>query len=331
MTSAGLKDQIRALIAQHFSQIETMMADAQSKESEAIYAGFAANREEQRKGSLEGEIAIWQSKMSVGQTIDTINQTNRIYAAEIVRQKVEKKVEELQKQQSNLVGLLQFLKDELASLKEAAQKSSNPLLDLFVAIFEIFTEVVEKLVDTEEEKQKLEKEKSTNEGLELIGLISGAEKKVQDQKDLQQSLLSQTSEKKSKVNEEKNIYNNKINNEERNEDRLYEHKEYFLDKIVSIQEQLKSEGKEVPVDKLMQFSNNEENGPKLIIDKSLSSIFGDLASLLGEDNVIMNRRENDRRLSNDRRNNNSAVESETRDDLAGRRKGDRRASDNYFL
>lgn len=331
MTSFGLKEQIRALIAQHFSQIETMMGEAKSKESEALYAGFVANREDQRKSSLEGEISMWQSKKAYGQTAETQMEYAQINAADTMRRKVEAKVKNLEEQQSGLAAFLDSLKNMLSALKDAAK--ANPLLALFISLVEVLADVVKQLADAEDKRDEFYNKDSQVLSGELNTILESAENKVQNQKELQQSLSSQSIEKEMKAQNENYRFNGKLNDTEKDDLETQKQREFFVDKIFTIAEKLKQEGKELPVENLLSVAKNTdgEGKPKLIIDKSLSVIYEDLTALLGDDNVVINRREDDRRNADDRRGDIHSVNDENRSDIAGRRKGDRRSTEtNYF-
>lgn len=322
MTQIGDKAQIRALIAQHMSQIQSMMSDVESKQSEAIYAGFVAGREEQRSSTLEGEISLWQSKKAVGDTATTQMQYSQIQAADTIRQKVEYKVNQLEQQKTSVRGFISFLKDKLESIK-----TGNPIIDMFISMMETFVDVCESLLDAKKEKEDLLKQSTVSSELELTFLIEGSEDNAVLQKELEKSLMAQSKEKEVQVSNKDKTFNSDLKGKETKEVQLSEQQEKLVDKIYNIQQELHKDGKELPFDKLMSIANLESGqDKKLVIDKTLSSVFEDLAAMLGQDKVVINKRGNsDRRDASDRRDDQNV-------DLSSERRSDeRRQSDITFL
>ena len=316
MTQIGGKDQIRQLIAQHLSQIQSMMAEVENKQSEAIYTGFVANREEERSASLEGEISLWQSKLAVGDTATTQMQYSQIQSADIMRQKVEYKVNQLEQQKTSVRGFISFMKDKLDSIK-----TGNPVIDLFVSMMETFVEVCESLFDDKQEKEQSFQQSINSSEFALSSLIKGSEDHAQDQKDLEKTLLSQSQDKELQVSNKDETFNKDLKGKESKEDRLDVQQEYLVDKIFNIQQELQKDGKDLPFDKLMAITNTESGqDTKLVIDKSLSGVFEDLAAMLGQDKVIINKRDTAERR-----------EDKNNDIPSDRRKDERRQSDITFL
>lgn len=330
MTSIGLKAQIQELIARHMAQIDAMMSDAKSKETEAIYAGFAANRDETRKDSLEGEISLWEAKKSYSNTAKTHMEYSQIHNADRIRQRVEAKVKKLQSQQNAITSLLSFLKDQIESLKES-QYANNPLVQMFVAFVELMTSVVERLAKAEEEKNTVMQQMTGAQ--QLNNVIQNSENLVEAKKQIQNDLLGQSLETKMAVAKENNVLNSKVNSANKEDVSSETRKMQVMQQIQVIQEKLQAEGKNVSLDKIYDLAslNPSEMKTKVVIDQALNSVYADLAGVLGEDNVIINRRENDRREANDRRNGSQILDSENRADTAGRRQGDRRNNNSIFL
>lgn len=322
MTQIGDKSQIRQLIAQHMSQIQSMMAEVDSKQSEAIYAGFVANREEQRSSALEGEISLWQSKKAVGDTATTQMQYSQIQAAEAIRHKVEHKVNELEQQKKSVSGFISFLKEKLESMQ-----TGNPVIDLFISMMETFVDLCESLLDAKKDKEALLEQSSEGSDLELTSLIEGSEDNAVLQKELEKSLMAQSKEKEIQAFNKDETFNKDIKGKESQETKLNAQQEQLVDKIYNIQQELQKDGKELPFDKLMSIANVDSGqDKKLVIDKTLSSVFDDLAAMLGQDKVVVNRRDNpERRDSSDRRGDQG------REDTVERRTDERRQSDITFL
>lgn len=331
MTAIGLKAQIQALIAQHMAQIDTMMSEAKGKETEAIFAGFAANRDEARKDALEGEISLWDAKKSYGNTAKTQMEYSQIQNADIIRQRVEAKVEKLKSQKNAFTKLLSFLKDKIESLKES-QYADNPLVQLFISMMELMAEVVESLTNAEDEKSEILSQ--ANNSQQLNEVIENTEDLVENKKQQSNSLISQSQEVRKSAEKENVLLDNKIEDADKTDASSEAHKLQVMQKIQSVQAKLQADGKDVSVDKLMQVAEvgTENKTAKVVLDKTLESLFNDFANIVGEDNVVINRRDNERRdSSTDRRSGLNPVESENRADVAGRRQGDRRENSSIFL
>ncbi|MGD9581923.1 MAG: hypothetical protein AB7V50_11165, partial [Vampirovibrionia bacterium] len=268
------------------------------------------------------EMSIWQSKLAVGDTAKTQLEYAKIQTAETMRQKIENKVTQLREQKNSISEFLSSLKEMISSIQ-----SDNPMMQLFTSVVEGFIDLCENLFDVEKEKSSFMKESTSSNDHQLSSILENSEDKIQTQKDLEKTLMSQSKEKELKVNDKENTFQKDVVSKESKETPLSSKQEYIVDKIYELYQQSKIEGNDLQLDKLMSITNTgTDQDKKLIVDKSLTSIFEDLASLIGKDNTILNRRdETERRNDTDRR------ENQNRNDSEDRRIGERRQQDTTFL
>jgi hypothetical protein len=334
MTGINIQNQIKQLLAQHMAQMQNLMSDAQAKQTEAIFAGFTAGREEQRKSTLEGEISQWKSEMAVGQTAENYVNYAQANAGLAIHHKIDAKLKKLESEKNSMLGYLSYLKDQMASLKEQYAQSKNPLLVLFMAIFELVSKVVEAMIEKKDREQEALAEKMSSQDIKMSGILKNSELTAQSNKELATQLLSQANQSQNKAGQLSHQINGQSSSIEKQNEKDKLNREFKMNIINDLMQKVQQSGKELPIETLMSLQQlNGTSSSKIVVDKSLTDVvFDDLAKLVGEENVIINRRNDDRRGNDDRRNTPPLpVNEDTRADTAGRRKGDRRANDSIFL
>ena len=200
-------------------------------------------------------------------------------------------------------------------------------------MFEVFHEILDELDNAEKQKDQYTSESAKISDNNMFSLLESNSDKAQAHKELQSLLNTQTNENQTKIKKQNNIFSDQKDSLESQDNEENSEKVSLFSKIKNLQSKLKSKGKVLPAEMLMDFAavKESDSGSKLIVDKSLSFVYSDLADILGEDSVVLNRREDDRRTNTDRRSDNYFINNDDRSDTAGRRHGDRREDNNFFL
>lgn len=324
MTQIDIKSQIQQLIAQHMSQIQSMMSSAKAQETEAIYAGFVADREEQRKNGIEGELGIWNSKMAVGDTAESTVQISMATSSLHMQRKIEAKIDKLEKQKNYLDNLIQNLKEK------AQAANSNPLMALFAAVLQPFISMLESMFRAkEEEALKLTESLITKE--DSSSMLERAQKSAENSKSLQESMLNKVNNTNVKINQKSETVNSlkvsKSKEDNRNEDK----KESLVSKFNALKEKLNEKGITLPVETISALEDAVKSGEdsKVILDRSLrNELYQDLVSLVGQDNVILDRRSSKKNDEYDRRANTDFVNPDL---VVDRSNQDRRKDSSSFM
>ena len=238
MTALNIQAEIRQLLSSHMAKIQDLMSEAQSKKTEAIFAGFTANREEQRKGQFEGEIAMWQSKLSAGETAD--NYVNQVSSTSglFLQKKIQHKIEKLKEKEKNILSLLSSLKERLEQLTKAIAEKQNPLLLLAVILFELMTKMLENTLNSvQREKAELAKQVALSM-LQNSGNMAKVDSNIENQKALEAVLLKQSNVQKNSAMKMLDTVDNRAYSFEQTDRQEKNQGQLFLSAIMNLKQKL---------------------------------------------------------------------------------------------
>ena len=261
-------------------------------------------------------------------------------------QKLQESQNELNTQQEQLNNKLAELKVQQANLETQIERNEQ-IIQRF-AKFENLTPEMEKMmvqashnvdamIHDKEHKLKHMSEFSVDTPKNQVVNNSNTDiANFLKMKDSYESLIERENNKMSFVSSE--IYDIK-GNLKKSDTKKEEEKETLLKQTdqAKFLDDNNPEKKEGFVKKLCDFiRNSTDNETKVVIDKSLSELYSDLAGDFGTDRVVVDKRTGNRRSGEDRRLLAQKQQQETqqnneRSDTAGRRTGDRRAGNHIFI
>lgn len=324
MTQIDIKSQIQALIAQHMSQIQSMMSSAKAQETDAIYAGFVADREEQRKNAIEGELGIWNSKMAVGDTASTSAQISMTTSSLHIQRKIEAKIDKLEKQKNYLNNLIKNLK------QKAQDAKANPLTALLASILQPFISMLESMFRSKEkEALKLSQTLQARESSNVM--VENAEKSLESSKTLQESMLNKANNTHIKINQKTETVDSLKTSKSKEDNKSEDRRETLVSRFNALKEKLNEKGIALPSETISALENavksNDES--KVVLDRSLrNELYQDLVSIVGQDNVILDRRSSRNSDDSDRRKNSNIINPDL---IVERSAQDRRQNNARFL
>ncbi|MEW5821855.1 MAG: hypothetical protein AB1782_16795 [Cyanobacteriota bacterium] len=252
--------------------------------------------------------------------------------------------EEKQKQEAALTAINQeqaAIEAQSAQIAKITETFEN-IDTQFSAIDQTFQEVENTINNIKDQYDVINKEIKTSSKESVIADIKNSNensinKLKEDLKEAHLNIELKKKETDQISNEIQNLQVDLKKSETQNENKKQEAKKEV--KQIQFLSQYE-ENKSSFIQKLSNFiKSNADTDAKVVIDKSLSSLYDDLADDFGTDRVVIDKRGGDRRDGADRRtlqnsqeaNDNTFDFSKQRSDTAGRRKGDRRSSNHLFI
>jgi predicted nucleic acid-binding Zn-ribbon protein len=240
----------------------------------------------------------------------------------------QEQAEKLNEAASNMANMVEevqgSIQEEVQAANELTEEVMQELAEISLQIDESNTKLQENML-TDQKEAYAHFKNSFND--EINGhLISkdSAESRINEKKNQLNSLsyqLKQDKESLQQTNYKKSV------NASQTEKEANQLKNAF---------QISPDNKEQLAKQVSNFvkeNKNTDDETKVVLDKSLAMLYDYMAESFGNDRVIIDKRNGNRRDQVDRRaaNENDNKNHESRSDVAGRRKGDRRQSNHVFI
>lgn len=353
MTAIPMNNTIKNIIYQEMAKLDSLIADAASKESTAYWENMSVYNTEKRAAQAGFDRALNRAKgggidMAYSLNLTVINeQYQKLLRAKDEIEKLKSTKEQLSskihsyksrantfkkqnKSEAEIQNLITLSKKEEEKEKEVDEKLSmiTKIVDKAEKAFDTIGEKIEEaLFEPEVEKEKVEKTADPETAAYLMGGISFTAAKM-DKSTVAKELTMAIDESHASIRAQSERVHNTIAESQKSETEGQTKKEKpsFFQKISMIKNTLQQRGVELSKEHIMDLRqvNLQNSSSKVVIAKGLADVYDEMSAILGDEHVVIDRREGDRRKA-------APVQPQKIDTEQRQTKSDRRSSANAIF